>query len=213
VIHFDLARKERGGRMEIGRREFLTGLAAVAVAGVALAPPTRAAASAVPPGPPAPPVHRLFLRDDDPATRWQFLEPVTDYISRNCVNELMPSSLWDFDGRLAFEPRERLFSIRHVASGITLRQVHPGTSAVRFDYWDMTADERPTWVDTTDIAIIGDAAVFAVAAIFGLGDLAEQSPCRVRFWPAPFFCLGPTLPIIADFTPAPPLDYYPHVED
>ena len=188
------------------RRQLLTGVVAVAAAGVVPAPPIRAARS-----PAASPAHRLFLRDDNPATRWQFLEPVTDHYLRYSVKELMPSSLWDFDAHFNFEDDDRLFSIRHVASGVTFRQVHFGTPAVRFDYWDMIADERPTWVDTTDIAIIGNGAVYAVAAILQRENLIKRSPFQVRFWAERFSCN--TTPIIASVAFASPLDHYAHAED
>lgn len=194
--------------IELDRRALITGLAAVVAAGSVPALPIPAAAS---PGPPASPVHRLFLHDDDPATRWQFLEPTTDHYLRYSVKELMPTSLWDFDAHLEFEPGERLFSIRHVASGITFRQVHFGTPAVRFDYWDMTADDRPSWVDTTDITILGNGAVYAVAAILARANLIERSPFQVRFWAERFSCNA--TPIIASVAPASPLDHYAHTED
>jgi hypothetical protein len=190
--------------MEIGRRELLTGLVAFAAVGVVPVLPAAAA-------PAGPTIHRLFLYDDDEAIRWQFSEVISDPFYAYSIEQLIPSSLWDFDAHLNFDSDKRLFSLRHVASGITFRQIHPHTAAFRFDYWDMAAAERPTWVDTTDIAIVGDGAVCALAGILRRPTLIDQSPLRVRFSPEPFSYRE--TPVVAEAKAAPPLDYYAHVED
>ena len=195
--------------MEIGRREFLTGLAAVAAVAVVPAVPVAAA-------PAASNIRHLFLRAEEEATRWQFRDVTSDPLSRYSVQDLMPSSLWDFDAHLDFKQEDRLFSIRHVTSGFTFRQVHARTTAVRFDYWDMSADKTSawvdtTWVDTTDIAIIGEAAVCALAGILCLPTPTFKSPFRVRFSRAPFSCLEK--PVVAELKTATRLDHYDHVED
>lgn len=98
---------------------------------------------------------------------------------------MIPSSVWYFDPHFALAEEEQLFTICHVASGMTFQQANPCTSAVRFFYWNVQAVEPPTSMDTDELCICGHAAFVAVSAILSRSKPIE-CPLRVRFPSAPF---------------------------
>jgi hypothetical protein len=129
---------------ELDRRTIITGLAAVAVTGLAL--PIRAAPS---------PVLRF-------AFNWR---PCYDHLPLDYEAEIacaLLNSAWLYDGGRFFGR----WSIRHVASGLTFCQAEPETPAawaIELDHIDTRADLAPTSYDA--IHLIGYSALQVIIAL------------------------------------------------